>query len=80
MTAMATRGQLTVIAAGLAEHGAKARDHRLAIVTSFVGRDIESTKELTADEAHRFLRYVETVEEIGEMPLLVEQYKPEVTG
>jgi hypothetical protein len=78
---MANRGQLTVIHAGLTEHGAKLRDHRLAIVAGIVGRPgLESTKDLTRAEATSVLRYLDTVEEIGEMPELIEGHRPAVTS
>lgn len=76
---MANRGQLTVLNAGLTEHGAKAREHRLAIVAGIVGRPgLKSTKDLTRAEAASALRYLDMVEEIGEMPELIETYRPAV--
>lgn len=78
---MATQGQLTVINAGLTEHGAKAREHRIAIVAGIVGRPgLKSTKDLTRVEATRVLRYLDLAEEVGEMWLLIETYRPAVTS
>ncbi|ANN16203.1 hypothetical protein SD37_11505 [Amycolatopsis orientalis] len=78
---MAHQGQLTVLNAGLTEHGAKTRDHRLALVAGIVGRpDLKSTKDLTRDEATKALRYLDLAEEVGEMQDLIDQYRPAVTS
>ncbi|MFD5245059.1 hypothetical protein ACFWIW_10970 [Amycolatopsis sp. NPDC058340] len=77
---MATPGQLTVLNAGLVEHGAKAREHRLALVASLVGRPgLKSTKDLTREEATKALRYLDLAEEVGEMQDLIDQHRPAVT-
>lgn len=76
---MATRGQLTVLNIGLVEHGAKEREHRLAIVAGIIGRPgLESTKDLTRAEATKALRYLDLAEEVGEMQDLIDQYRPAV--
>ena len=78
---MANPGQLTVLNAGLTEHGAKAREHRIAIVAGIVGRpNLKSTKDLTRAEATKALRYLDLAEEVGEMQELVDQYRPAVTS
>lgn len=78
--APSTRGQLTVLNAGLTEHGAKARDHRIAIVSSLAGRPLASTKELTWAEARSILHHLDQLEQCGEMQLLIDQYRPAVTA
>ncbi|MFI6304328.1 hypothetical protein ACIBCH_20855 [Amycolatopsis thailandensis] len=78
---MATRGQLTVLNAGLTEHGAKQREHRLALVAGIVGRPgLNSTKDLTRAEATKALRYLDLAEEVGEIQELIDQYRPAVTS
>jgi hypothetical protein len=73
----ATRGQLTVLNAGLTEHGAKQRAHRVAIVAGLAGRpNLESTKDLTRAEASSILRHLDHLEQVDEMRDLVEQYRP----
>jgi hypothetical protein len=77
----ATTGQLTVLNAGLTEHGAKKREHRIAIVAGLVGRpNLTSTRELSREQAGSILRHLDVVEQAGEMQLLIEQYRPEVTA
>ncbi|MGW4525135.1 hypothetical protein [Amycolatopsis sp. NPDC004378] len=74
----ATRSQLTVINAGLTEHGAKKREHRIAIVAGLAGRpNLTSTRDLTRAQASSILRHLDQLEQIDEMRQLVEQYRPE---
>lgn len=75
---LASRGQLTVLNAGLTEHGAKQRAHRIAIVAGLAGRpNLESTKDLTRAEASSILRHLDHLEQVAEMRDLIEQYRPE---
>ncbi|MEV6879702.1 hypothetical protein [Amycolatopsis sp. NPDC051128] len=77
----ATRGQLTVLNAGLTEHGAKKREHRVAIVAGLAGRpNLTSTRELSREQASSILRHLDLVEQAGEMQLLIEQYRPAATS
>lgn len=76
----ANTAQLTVINAGLTSHGAKKREHRIAIVAGLAGRpNLASTRELTREQASSILRHFDVIEGAGEMQLLIEQYRPEVT-
>lgn len=52
MSTRASDGQLTKLAVTLAERGVTDRAARLAVVAAAVGREVSSTKELTAAEAH----------------------------
>lgn len=78
---MATRSQLTVLNIGLVEHGAKEREHRLALVGAIVGRPgLESTRNLTRAEATKALRYLDLAEQVGEMQDLIDQHRPAVAS
>ena len=80
-TERATRGQLVALNAGLTEHGAKVRAHRIAIVAALAGRpNLASTSDLTRAEASSMLRFLDTLEQCGELVALVEQYRPEVSS
>lgn len=72
----ATRGQLGVIARLLTDAGLTDRPHRIDIVAGLAGRPLESTKDLTVGEARSILRHLHQLKDIGELRLLVEQYKP----
>jgi len=74
----ATRGQLGVIARLLTDAGLTDRAHRIDIVAGLAGRPIESTKDLTAAEARSILRHLHQLKDIGELTMLVEQYRPAV--
>lgn len=77
----ASRAQLTALNAGLTEHGAKTRAHRIAIVAALVGcPNLTSTSELTRKQASSMLAFLDTLEQCGELVDLVEQYRPEVAS
>jgi hypothetical protein len=73
----ATRGQLGVIARLLTDAGLTDRPHRIEIVSGLAGRPLASTKDLTVGEARSILRHLHQLRDIGELRLLVEQYRPE---
>lgn len=50
-----TDGQLKALHAGLTGMGVKDRDTGLGLIGGLIGREIQSTKELTRSEAHRVL-------------------------
>jgi hypothetical protein len=68
---------LGAIARILTYAGATTRPHRLEIVSRIVGRDLETTKDLSLGEQRSVLRYLRTCEDVGELRLLVEQHAPE---
>lgn len=68
---------LGTIARTLSDAGATKRPHRLEIVSRIVGRDLETTKDLTVAEQRSVLRYLRTCQDVGELGLLVEQHTPE---
>lgn len=72
----ATKGQLGGMARLLTDTGVSDRTHRIEIVSGLAGRTLESTKDLSADEARSILRHLHQLKEIGELRLLVEQYTP----
>lgn len=73
-------GLLGAIARILTYAGATQRLHRLEIVSRIVGRDLDTTKDLTLDEQRSVLRYLLTCEEVGELRLLVQQHRPEAVA
>jgi len=79
MTAWATTAQCGAISGALAKHGVRTRAHRLEIVSRLAGRDLASTKDLTLAEARSILEHLGQLNQIGELDLLVEQYRPAVT-
>lgn len=66
-----TRG----IAIPLSYAGCTTREHRLRIVSRLVGRDVTSTKDLTRAEADSIITHLRNLDAIGELGLLVEQYR-----
>lgn len=78
---MATRKQLGAISGALAKHGVTKRPHRLAVVANVVGAPLlQSTKDLTRDQARSVLEYFGTLNQVGELDALVEQCRPAVTS
>jgi hypothetical protein len=73
-------GLLGTIAWILSDAGATKRPHRLEIVSRIVGRDLETTKDLSINEQRSVLRYLRTCEDVHELGLLVDQHRPEAVA
>jgi len=72
-------GQHTAIVIALGSVDVKDRSHRLGIVSGLAGHPVASMKDLTRAEASSIIQHLQQLGEIGELRLLADQYRPEVT-
>lgn len=73
---MATRLQLTAIAAGLGEHGISGladRPLRLAVVSDLVGDRISTMNDLMKEEASRIIDTIKRDAETGQLTATIER-------
>lgn len=70
---MANAKQLTKIAASFGEHGVKDRDHRLAIISGWVGCPISTMKDLMRVEASYIIDFINREAESGQLVKTIER-------